>query len=480
MTTTPVLIVGAGPAGLVAATTLARQGIAVLLVERRTGPSPIPRATGISTRSMELFRSWGLEERVRAAEMDVTTMGWVCANLAKPDGMAVSLGFPSREEARAASPTGPAAVPQDHLEPVLLDHLGTYPHVDVRFGVELVALEQDRDGVTVTLRDHRTNRHTTVRSAYVVGADGAHSTVRRSVGIAMHGPDNLADQLTVLFRAPLAEVVDERRYGLYMIQGSADIEVFVPAGDGDRWLYSRTWSPGTEQWADYRAARLVDLIRAGAGAPDLPVNILRVGSFRFAAQVAERYRDGRVFLAGDAAHRMTPRGGTGMNTAIHDAYDLGWKLGWVLHGWAPADLLDSYQTERRPVGIRNTTNSAQANRPDPDAFANDLAGRLPHVWQPHLGPHVSTLDLLGPGRTLLVGPDAAATSGLLTLGSRLDGGAPIDTHIVDAAAAAAFGIGPDGAVLVRPDGQVAARWNRLPSRGTRTEPRAPFQVIPAA
>jgi putative polyketide hydroxylase len=177
---------------------------------------------------------------------------------------------------------------------------------------------------------------------------------------------------------------------------------------------------------------------------------------------------------------MTPRGGTGMNTAIHDAYDFGWKLGWVLRGWAPADLLDSYQTERRPVGIRNTTNSAQANRPDPDAFANDLAGRLPHVWQPRRGPHVSTLDLLGPGRTLLVGPDAAATFGLLTLGSRLDGGAPIDTHIVDAAAAAAFGIGPDGAVLVRPDGQVTARWNRLPSPGTRTEPRAPFQVIPAA
>jgi 2-polyprenyl-6-methoxyphenol hydroxylase-like FAD-dependent oxidoreductase len=145
----------------------------------------------------------------------------------------------------------------------------------------------------------------------------------------MRGPDNLGDLLAVLFRAPLADVVGERRYGLYMLQGSADIEVFLPVGDGDRWLYSRTWSPATEKLTDYSSERLVDLIRAGAGAPDLPVRILRVGGFGFAAQIADRFREGRVFLVGDAAHRMTPRGGTGMNTAIHAAYDLGWKLGWV-------------------------------------------------------------------------------------------------------------------------------------------------------
>jgi putative polyketide hydroxylase len=439
---TPVLIAGAGPAGLVAALTLAREGIATLLVERRTEPSPIPRATGISTRSMELFRSWGLEERIRAGELDVTTMGWVCTDLASPDGMPVPLGFPSPEQARAASPTGPAAVPQDHLEPVLLDHLRGYPHAEVRFGAELVGLAQDGDGVTATLREH--GQETTVRCAYLVGADGAHSTVRRRVGIAMDGPDNLADQLAVLFRAPLSAVVGARRYGLYMLQGSVDIEVFVPEG-GDRWLYSRTWYPGTERWSDYPEARLVELIRAGSGTPDLPVEILRTGSFTFAAQIAQRYRDGRVFLVGDAAHRMTPRGGTGMNTAIHDGYDLAWKLGWVLRGWAGPGLLDSYEAERRPVGVRNVATSAQANRPDPDAFANDLGGRLPHVW---LGPGLSTLDLLGPGHTLLLGP----------AGIQVDAPHPVDTHVVDAAAATALGIGPDGALLVRPDGQVSARF----------------------
>jgi putative polyketide hydroxylase len=137
-----------------------------------------------------------------------------------------------------------------------------------------------------------------------------------------------------------------------------------------------------------------------------------------------------------------------MNTAIHDGHDLGWKLGWVLRGWAPADLLDTYETERRPVGVRNTANSAQPNRPNDDAFANDLASRLPHLWQPHLGPGVSTLDLVGPDAS-----NAGLPAGVLPAG-----GAPLAVHVVDAAAAEAFGIGRGGAALVRPDGQVTARW----------------------
>jgi putative polyketide hydroxylase len=460
MTTTPVLIVGAGPAGLAAAITLARLNVATLLVERRTGPSPIPRATGMSTRTMELFRSWGLEDRIRAHEMDVATMGWVCRSLAEPAGMAVSLGYPTPEQARAASPTRPAAVPQDLLEPVLLDHLRTFPHADIRFGVELVAVEPDPDGVTAVLHHHDTGRRETVRCAYVIGADGVRSSVRGSLGIRMQGPDSLGDMLSVLIRAPLDEIVGDRRYGLYMIQQSADLEVLLPAGAG-RWLYSRSWSPETERWSDYSAARLVGLIRAASGVPDLPVELLRVGRFRFAAQVAEQFRNGRVFLVGDAAHRMTPRGGTGLNTAVHDGFDIAWKLGWVLRGWSPVDLLDSYETERRPVGVRNTANSARPNQPDPDAFANDLAGRLPHVW---LAPTVSTVDLIGLGRTLLVGPHTPAPA--TRAAAQPHGGAPIDVHTVDAAAADAFGIGTSGAVLVRPDGQVTARWRELSAAAT--------------
>jgi putative polyketide hydroxylase len=448
--TAPVLIVGAGPAGLVAAITLARHGIASLLVEKRAGLSPFPRATAISTRTMELIRSWGLEDRVRAGEIDARPDGWVCTTLASPDGMAVPMGFPTRARAHVVSPTAPALAPQDHLQPVLLAHLRDQPLADIRFDTELVTLDQDDEGVTAVLRHHGLDRRrTTVRCSFVIGADGARSTVRAGLGIGMHGLSDEGDFLTVLFRAPLHDVVGDRRHGLYMIQGSARPAVFVPAGD--RWLYSRA----TEGRDAFSAAEILELIRAGAGVPDLPVDILRVGTFAFAAQIAERYRDRRVFLAGDAAHRITPRGGTGMNTAIHDAYDLAWKLGWVLNKWAPAELLDSYETERRPVGLRNTTNSAQPQRDQSDTFANDLAGRLPHVWQHHGSNRMSTLDLLGPGLTLLTGPHGPTRH-------HLAAPLPLAVHTVDTAAAAAFEIGTGGAVLVRPDGQITRRWPAAP------------------
>ena len=202
-----VLVVGAGPAGLVTAITLGRLGVPTLVIERRTTPSPFPRATGISLRSMEIFRSWGLEERIRAGEMDVGNTSWIGGPIALGQGMPTSLGFPSDAEARAVSPTRPAAAPQDHLEPVLLEHLRTYASVEVRFGVGLVDLHQDEDGVTARLSD------SCDRFDYVVGADGAHSTVRSSVDIAMEGSDDLGAYYTVTFRAPLAHACPARATG---------------------------------------------------------------------------------------------------------------------------------------------------------------------------------------------------------------------------------------------------------------------------
>jgi putative polyketide hydroxylase len=144
----PVVIVGAGPAGLVTAVTLARNGIASLLVERNPGLSPLPRATAVSTRTMELLRSWGLEDEVRAGQLDITAVGaWTAETMASPDGVLMPLGHPDLEQAAAASPTRLAGVPQDHWEPVLLRHLETFGLAEVRFGTELVALDQDADGV---------------------------------------------------------------------------------------------------------------------------------------------------------------------------------------------------------------------------------------------------------------------------------------------------------------------------------------------
>jgi putative polyketide hydroxylase len=461
----PVVIAGAGPAGLVAAVTLAHHGIGSLLVERNPALSPLPRATGVSLRTMELLRSWGLEERVRAGQLDISfASGFVTGTLASAEGVPLELGFPDFELAATHSPTLPAGVPQDHLEPVLLHHLRGLPAAEVRFGTELSAFDQDAEGVTVTLRERATGAERLVSAAYLVGADGAHSPVRAGLGVAMDGPDHLAEQLTALFEAPLARVVGDRRYGIYFIQHPEAGGLFVPNGARDRWLYGRTWDPGHERLEHYTDARLAALIRTAAGAADLPVRVVAKGSFSFAAQVAERFRQGRVFLVGDAAQRMTPRTGMGMNTAVAEGHDLGWKLAWDLKGWAGPALLDTYEAEWRPVGARRAARSAQEG-PAPsgaEALAEDLNGRLPHAWLPGGNGHRrSTLDLLGPGMTLLVGPAAATPAGAPDLPF------PMEVHTVDAATAKVLGIGPGGMVLVRPDAQVVACWPAAPP-----EPRA--------
>jgi putative polyketide hydroxylase len=376
----PVVIVGAGPAGLVAAVTLARQGIGSLLVERNPGLSPLPRATAVSTRTMELLRSWGLEDEVRAGQLEIAAVGaWAAETLASSEGALLPLGHPDFEQVVAASPTTLAAVPQDHWEPVLLRHLEGLGRAEVRFGTELVALDQDADGVTVALREPASGATRTVRAGYLVGADGAHSLTRSLLGIAMEGPDHLREQLTVLFEAPLGEVVGDRRYGIYFIQHPEAGGVFVPNGAGDRWLYGREWEPRRERLEDYTGARLAGLIRTAAGVADLPVRVVARGAFSFAAQVAGRYREGRAYLVGDAAQRMTPRGGMGMNTAVAEGHDLGWKLAWVLRGWAGPALLDTYEAEWRPIGSRRAARSADPGPepPGPEALAEDLNGRLP-------------------------------------------------------------------------------------------------------
>jgi 2-polyprenyl-6-methoxyphenol hydroxylase-like FAD-dependent oxidoreductase len=457
--TTPVLVVGAGPAGLVASIQLARYGLPVLLIERRADNSALPRATAISMRTMELLRGWGLEPAVRAVATDARPAGLLTPALTVPGGMELPIGYPTAQEAAGVSPTYPALAPQDDLEPILLEHLVTYPQATMRFGTELVLLAQDGDGVTAEVRDVATGEISTVRARYVIGADGAHSVVRDQLGIGMTGPDNLSLHTTVLFRAPLWEAVGERRYGLYIITNPSSPGVLVPSGRGDRWLFGREW-PDRQAPERDRVEELVPQIRIAAGVPDLMPRVERIGRFGFAAKMADRFRDRRAFLVGDAAHRVTPRGGTGMNTAIHDAYDLGWRLAWVLSGWSGSALLDGYETERMPVGARNVARSARLDGSHlslADGIADDLAGRLPHAW---VGDEVSTLDLLGSGLTVLTGPDGAGCrQAVATAGCPV----PVVVHELDEPAAVAVGIEPSGALLARPDGHVVTRWPAMES-----------------
>ena len=248
------------------------------------------------------------------------------------------------------------------------------------------------DGARAALRDVNTGAVRAVRARYVVAADGARSAVRRAVGLAMRGTEDVMGGRTTLFRAPLWDVVGPHRHLLYFATHSESPSVFLPAGPSDRWLFGAL----AERAQALDKRRVAELVRIGAGVPGLPMRIERSLAWSAAAQLAERFRSGPVFLAGDAAHRVTPRGGTGLNLALHDGFDLGWKLAWVLRGWATPTLLDTYEAERRPVAEHAVVRSADpsgSRRPPEQEVHADLGGRIPHVWSDQR----STLDLLGPG-----------------------------------------------------------------------------------
>lgn len=456
-----VVVVGAGPGGLVAAITLARYGVAVLVVDKREGPSGLSRALTMSTRGMELMRRFGLDDAVRAGAVDVKIRAWVTATLASGEGTEMPLGYPSDEEARLASPTRPAWVPQNHHEPILVEHLRGLPTATVRFGCELLHLAQDGTGVDALVRDGETGVVEHVRASYVVAADGAHSAVREQLGIQMVGRDDLANYERVEFVAPLSPLVGPHRYGLYVITRPDAAGVLGPRGRGDRWGFSRETPVGESGLADLGHDDVIALIRRAAGSETLPVRIEHVSTFSFAAQLAERFSEGRCVLVGDAAHRMTPRGGTGMNTAIQDAFDLGWKLGWVLRGWAGPQLLETYEGERRPVAEHNVQRTGEptgARRETDQALPWDLNGRLRHHWLGAGEQRRSTIDLVGDGLTLLAGGADQRWEGFAR---RLPSNAPVDVHLLDAGTAEALGLPPGGALLARPDGREVRRWTHF-------------------
>jgi putative polyketide hydroxylase len=434
-----VLVVGAGPAGLAAALELARHDIPTLLVERRGDRSPHPRATVLSLRSMELARGWGLEDQMRTRSVEVDWRMLFCDSLAQAAaGTAHAVGYPSAEQSRMLSPTAPACVAQDEVEPLLLEHLHTAaPRTDVRLNTELAGLLVRPDGVRAQLHDLRTGGSSTVRARYAVAADGAYSAVRTALGIPLLGADGVMKGTTALFRAPLWEVAGPHRHVIYSI---GEVGSLIPTGPSDRWLFGSA-SP-------FDASRLLDEIRRAAGVPDLPVQVERWGSFAAAAQVAERWRSGPVFLAGDAAHRVTPRGGTGLNIALHDGYDLGWRLAWVLSGWAPPALLDGYEAERRPVAEHVVARSADPQgslRPVEQEVRVDIGGRIPHV----ISDGRSTLDLLAPGLTLFAAQDEP---GWEQAAATLDRGAPVTLRRIEPVAARAIGAVAGSALLARSDG----------------------------
>ena len=481
----PILIVGGGPTGLCASIALSRFGIRSLLVEKHSSVSPFPRTRAVHRRSMEIVRQWGLEERIHARELDLEPVIAWAPSVAAP----IARTAPYVERSNPdLSPCQMSPIFQHELEQLLLQRLNSENASELRFSTDLVSIEVSDNGVRATIRDRNSGDESVVVARYVIAADGANSTVRQTLGIAMRGPDDLAENLLIRFRANLSPWAGARPPYFYFLLGPTIRAVYMTGRD-------HQWVLNAED--PVLAGNPIDAVRAAVGA-DVPIEILgEPTAWKTGAQVADSFRSGPVFLAGDAAHRLTPGGGMGMNTGVHDVHNLAWKLAAVIGGWAGERLLDTYEAERRPVAARNVEWSLGnwrcfiSGKPfpspgEPNTEEIDLGAdyessavvsdgtpapepsiehvptgrpgrRAPHVWLNSHDRRRSTIDLFEREFVLMTGPRgsycvdrAVATARSLAVPLRAFVISEPDWQV-------AYGIASDGAVLVRPDGHVGWR-----------------------
>ncbi|MEO3871800.1 FAD-dependent monooxygenase [Nonomuraea sp. B12E4] len=506
----PVLVVGGGYAGLSAATLLAWREVPVMLVERHPSTSIQPKAFGVGPRAVELLRPvpgveealadiWaGIGENMRIA---------IARTLSDPDPHMIMSS--ENEEAAFLTDLTPAAnvgAPQAEIERVLrskAEEMGA----DLRFSTELISLTQDEGGVTAVIRAaHGEER--VVRADYVVAADGYRSPLRAILGVPTSGKGNLGHMCSIMFDADLTGLVREREVTLWYLQNDIFTGAIVTGtGVGAHVLGVNFDVAKGESEADFTHERCVELVRIGTGRPDLDVRILDKTTFALAHVLADTYRAGRVFFAGDAAHTMPPTGGQGGSTALQDGCDIAWRLWLVLTGQAGPAFLDSYDAERRPIGAL-TADAQLANLgvrmppaarvgypepiedplgallgyryhsaaivaepgddgsllEDPRVPSGRPGSRAPHVILDWDGQRISTIDLFGSGFVLLAdkqGGQGWVEAGRLVkerLGVQLTrllvGEELLD---VEGRFQERYGISGGGAVLVRPDGYVAWR-----------------------
>ena len=346
--TVPVLIVGSGPAGLTTAVLLADLGIRSVLVERNPSTTDHPRAHVVNTRSMEIFRRIGIADAVLAAGIPDAAYARV---LWKRTLVGEELGALEIDWNRAAvravvSPTRIASCAQDHVE-ALLRRAAERRGCDLRYGVEVIGYAADGEGVTVTLRSGAGEAR--LRARYVVAADGAASPTRALLGVAMAGIPPIATLVGIYFHADLEPWLQARPALLYFVMNAQAPGIVIALDGRRRWVFHRV-----QLDAEITMAEAAASVRLAAGVPELAVEIRSIRPWMMTAEVAERFRVGRIVLVGDAAHRFPPTGGFGLNTGVQDAHNLAWKLAFVLGGRAPESLLDSYEHERRPVAQSNT------------------------------------------------------------------------------------------------------------------------------
>ncbi len=490
-----VLIVGGGPVGLTAALLLARQGVPSTVIERRPARAHAPKAHVLNPRTLEILHAAGMDIAALRAQAtspeDDKVTRFVTRVAEREIG---SMPFERHDDTHTPFPRMNLAQPK--FEKALRDTLAGLDAATVLDGHQWLGCQQDDDGITSTVE--RGGQRVNFRTRYVIGADGANSPVRGAAGIGMHGAEGVQPCLTISFEANWREMLADRPSMFYWAIEARLPGVFLAYDMNSTWTYlifDAPPAPPTEQEAR-------EIILDAVGAP-VEFTIKHILPWSLTAQVADRYRVGRLLLAGDAAHRFPPTGGLGLNTGVQDAHNLAWKLAAVLAGRADSDLLDSYEAERQPIAELNTDQSMrnagdmlallgmQADMPQEviDATMNQTwesfnslglqlgfsygpdpapatirtftptgrpGDRMPHAWIGHDAERCSTLDLLDPLHYTLLARDAGLWAGAcerygVTLVDLSQIGS-LPTEWVEL-----VGLAKNAGLLVRPDGHIAAQ-----------------------
>jgi len=353
-----ILIVGAGPVGMLGGILASRHGLSSVVVERREGPQTAPAAHVVNARTYEICRQAGLDmDRIHAAGKDPADAGHVNFVTHLSGELIGRLPF-ERQGAGCLefTPTPLRNLSQHRFEPILADELLSSPGTELRYRHQWDHSDEAGDAVMSNISNLDTGETTRVRSRYVVGCDGAGSRVRKMLGIEMQGPPLIQCYLMIHFAANLRALTADRPGVLHFVLDPEAGGAFIAHDVESDWVFMHAIDPDVESADDYDDARCLDIIERAAGT-NLSAEILGTGAWWMSSQTAESMGEGRIFLAGDAAHRFPPTGGLGLNSGVQDIHGLMWRIAAVCKARASSDLLGSYGTERLPVARNNADQS---------------------------------------------------------------------------------------------------------------------------